>query len=772
MLPASKSAYNATDTNKHSHPIPNRSYILSLLKMHDKALTRRQLAEQMALDSAEEQEGLRRRLRAMERDGQLSFDPREGYSVLREEDKIEGRVIGHRDGFGFLARDDGGDDLLLTQRDMLTLFDGDRVQVRISGLDNRGRQKAALLSVTQRNSEHLVGRVYVDGDSFFVRPENTRISQEIDIEDDHLMGATEGQYVVVALSGYPCEHYRALGKVTEVLGDERAPGMEIDVAIRTHGIPNTWTDEALTAANALGDYVTEADKSHRADLRQLPFVTIDGEDAKDFDDAVYCERNGDGWRLWVAIADVSHYVTPDSVLDKEAQKRGTSVYFPGQVVPMLPEVLSNGLCSLNPHVDRLVLACEMQINRAGNMTSYQFSEAVIHSHARLTYTQTNQMLNTKGAADKRTGLWERRPQIEALYELYCALSDARAKRGSVDFDTQEVAFTFNESRKIDQITPVERNDAHRLIEECMLCANVATAQFLEKMKLPALYRNHHGPQQKKLKNLRAFLASRQLQLAGGSRPTPEHFDRLLSSLSNRTDAGVIRSMMLRSLSQAEYSPDNIGHFGLAYTAYAHFTSPIRRYPDLLVHRAIRSVIRGQESGSLLRRALNAVSGRGGDPVHRIDGAPALTPQQSYPYGLEDMKALGQQCSALSRRADKASWDVEAWLKCDYMREFVGDTFTGTIITVTQFGAFVELDHLGVEGLIHISAMNNDFYHFDEHAQCLRGERTNETFTVGDTVEVQVDQVDMAQRKIAFSLSEPDHGAMRPNKTRTSKRSRQ
>lgn len=772
MLSKSNSAFNASDSQKHSHPIPNRDFILNVLKKHGSALTRTQLAERMELTSAEEQEGLRRRLRAMERDGQISFEHRTGYSVLREEDKVTGRVIGHREGFGFLARDDGGDDLQLNPRDMLQLFDGDRIQVRLSGVDNRGRQKAALVSVIEHSTSQLVGQVCVEDDSFFIRPSNNRIAQEVDIEDGELLGAKEGQFVVVALTGYPCERFRALGKVVEILGDEQAPGMEIDVAIRSHGIPHEWPSEAIAAADALGSDVTESDKLHRVDLRALPFVTIDGEDAKDFDDAVYCQADANGWRLWVAIADVSHYVTPDSELDKEAKKRGTSVYFPGHVVPMLPEALSNGLCSLNPHVDRLVLACEMKINHAGNMTSYQFSEAVIHSHARLTYTQVDTMINAPGS-EQGQSLQQRFktvvPHLATLHDLYTALGKARAERGSVDFDTQEVQFAFNEARKIDQILPVERNDAHRLIEECMLCANVATARFLEKMKLPALYRNHHGPQQKKLKNLRAFLSLKQLSLAGGHKPTPAHYDQLLSSLGNRPDAGVIRSMMLRSLSQAEYSPDNIGHFGLAYSAYSHFTSPIRRYPDLLVHRAIRSVIRGKESGNLLHRAFKAVSGNKSDPVHRIEGATSLARGQSYPYDMTTMRALAQQCSTLSRRADKASWDVEAWLKCDYMRRFVGDTFTGVITTVTQFGLFVELEDTKVEGLIHISTLDNDFYHFDEATQSLRGERTNATYAVGETVQVQVAQVDMDTRKIAFSLPALSDAPKRAKKK--SKRSR-
>jgi len=486
----------------------------------------------------------------------------------------------------------------------------------------------------------------------------------------------------------------------------------------------------------------------------LPFVTIDGEDAKDFDDAVFCEQRNDGWRLWVAIADVSHYVTPDSLLDREAQKRGTSVYFPGRVIPMLPEALSNGLCSLNPNVDRLVIVCEMQISKKGKMTGYQFYEAVIHSHARLTYSQVNVMLSkSESNVVKRMSRENLTnfPQVSALYQLYGVLKEARSIRGAMDFDTQEVQFQFNNSRKIEGIFPVERNDAHKLIEECMLCANVAAASLLGKLKLPAIYRNHNGPTPLKLKNLRTFLGTKGLTLSGGNNPTPIHYDQLLNSIEKRSDAGVIQKMVLRSLSQAEYNSDNAGHFGLAFSAYAHFTSPIRRYPDLLVHRAIRSVIRGQQTGSLLKRVTRSIVNVGYEPVKRISGAPKLDATTAYPYDMKSMASIAGHCSQVSRRADKASWDVEAWLKCDYMRNAVGDTFYGTITTVTKFGLFVELNDTKIEGLIPISSLSNEFYAFDEDKQELVGNEQRNIYAVGGAVEIRIEQVDMKQRRIKFSL---------------------
>nr|WP_320134660.1 ribonuclease R [uncultured Amphritea sp.] len=756
-----KTAINAADFEKYSNPIPGREYIMGLFDEPGKYLNREQLGKTLKLFEDDEKEALRRRLRAMERDGQLNFDPRKGYSLLTEDDLIEGTVIGHPDGFGFLSIDGPGDDLYLHESQMLKAFPGDRVQARISGVDRRGRQEAQIIKVLEQNMTEVVGRLRVDDGEYFLQSENSRMRNEIDIPDDQLNGAEAGQYVTVEITEYPCNRFNAEGKVIELLGDSMAPGMEIDVAIRNHDIPHKWPQDALNAAEALGDEVTASDKQHRADLRTLPFVTIDGEDARDFDDAVYCEkRKSGGWRLFVAIADVSHYVIPGSPLDVEAAERGTSVYFPGHVVPMLPEALSNGLCSLNPNVDRLVMVCEISINNAGKMTSYTFSEGIIHSHARLTYTQVGALVSSSETELGKTVAHQHAdvvPHLHALHHLYAVLRKARTKRGSIDFEKQEVQFKFTEDRKIDKIVPVVRNDAHKMIEEFMLCANVATAQFLEKINLPALYRIHEGPVEKKLTNLRAFLSERGLNLAGGDKPTPAHYDRLLKSLGDRPDAQIIRTMMLRSLSQAEYSSDNQGHFGLAYPAYAHFTSPIRRYPDLLVHRAIRSVIRRSETGSILSRTLKKITGAT-DSVHRVKSAAPLEQTKSYPYDLTAMKNLAEHCSLVSRRADKAGWDVEAWLKCEYMQDHVGDIFSGVISTVTNFGLFIELDDTQVEGLVHVTALNNDYYQFDAAQQRLVGERTRVNFGIGDKIEIRVVRVDMDQRKIEFELAYKDDAA--------------
>jgi ribonuclease R len=523
------------------------------------------------------------------------------------------------------------------------------------------------------------------------------------------------------------------------------PGMEIDVAIRSHDIPWEWPDEVVDEAGRLEAEPLEEDKQHRVDLRDLAFVTIDGEDARDFDDAVYCEKRRGGWRgwrLWVAIADVSHYVRPGSALDEEAAKRGNSVYFPERVVPMLPEALSNGLCSLKPEVDRLAMVCEMDISQKGNLEGYRFYESIIHSHARLTYTQVGEVLE-KGShpeVDKR-----RVPDLKRLHDLYKTLLGARDKRGAIDFDTVETRIIFDEQRKIEAIVPVVRNDAHKLIEECMLSANVAAARFFDEHKLPILFRVHEGPGEQKLENLRGFLGELGLDLRGGDEPTPSDYRELLAQVEGREDTSVIQTMLLRSLSQAVYQPENKGHFGLHYPAYAHFTSPIRRYADLLVHRGIRHVVRSKIKSK---------------QVQRVKGAEAISVKQIFPYDERAMVVHGEHCSMTERRADDATRDVQAWLKCEYLQDHVGDEFDGVIAAVTSFGLFVELADLYIEGLVHISALPGDYYNFDAAKQRLVGERSGRSFQLGGKVEVQVARVDLDDKKIDLEMvgANPDKSA--------------
>ncbi|MCQ4276623.1 ribonuclease R [Stutzerimonas degradans] len=735
----------AREAEKYDNPIPSRELILRHLSERGSPAAREQLVEEFGLVSDEDVEALRRRLRAMERDGQLIYTRRGTYAPVDKLDLVCGRVSGHRDGFGFLIPDDGSDDLFLGPAQMRLVFDGDRCLARVSGLDRRGRREGAIVEVISRAHETIVGRYQIESDVGFVVADNPKIQQEVLVTPGRALNAKPGQFVEVKITHWPTPRFQPQGDIVEVIGNYMAPGMEIDVALRSFDIPHVWPEAVLKEAARLKPEVDEKDKLKRVDLRHLPFVTIDGEDARDFDDAVYCEKPGGwklltgGFRLYVAIADVSHYVKVGSALDHEAEVRGNSVYFPERVVPMLPEQLSNGLCSLNPGVDRLAMVCEITLNKSGKMTDYQFYEAVIHSHARLTYNKVSDMLERpKSPEGKRLSeeYAEVLPHLKQLYALYKVLLKARHTRGAIDFETQETRIVFGAGRKIAEIKPTERNDAHKLIEECMLCANVATAAFLQKHDIPALYRVHDGPPLERQEKLRAFLGELGLSLHKGKEgPTPKDYQALLERIQDRPDFHVIQTVMLRSLSQAVYSADNHGHFGLNYEAYAHFTSPIRRYPDLLVHRAIRSVIRSRRDTPHVRR----------------EGATSMPKARIYPYDEAALEQLGEQCSMTERRADEATRDVVNWLKCEFMRDRVGETFPGVITAVTGFGLFVELTDIYVEGLVHVTAMPGDYYHFDPLHHRLSGERSGRSFRLGDSVEVRVMRVDLDERKIDFEL---------------------
>ncbi len=740
----------AREAEKYDNPIPSRELILQQLSDRGSPANREQLVEEFGLTTEEQVEALRRRLRAMERDGQLIYTRRGTYAPVDKLDLILGRVSGHRDGFGFLIPDDGSDDLFLSPGQMRLVFDGDRALARVSGLDRRGRREGAIAEVISRAHETLVGRYYEEGGIGFVLADNPKIQQEVLVTPGRASNAKVGQFVEVKITHWPTPRFQPQGDIVEVVGNYMAPGMEIDVALRSYDIPHVWPDAVVKEAHKLKPEVEERDKEKRIDLRHLPFVTIDGEDARDFDDAVFCEKNASGWKLfsggwklYVAIADVSHYVKVGSALDEEATVRGNSVYFPEQVIPMLPEELSNGLCSLNPQVDRLAMVCEMTMSKTGKMTDYQFYEAVIHSHARLTYNKVSAMLEQpKGTEGKalRSEYKEVLPHLKQLYSLYQVLLAARHERGAIDFETQETRIIFGAGRKIAEIRPTQRNDAHKLIEECMLAANVATAAFMQKHEIPALYRVHDGPPPERLEKLKAFLAELGLSLHRGKSkdgPSPKDYQALLETIRGRDDYHLIQTVMLRSLSQAVYSADNHGHFGLNYEAYTHFTSPIRRYPDLLTHRAIRSVIRSKLDTPHVRRA----------------GAVVMPRARIYPYDEAALEKLGEQCSLTERRADEATRDVVNWLKCEFMKDRVGETFPGVITAVTGFGLFVELKDIYVEGLVHVTALPGDYYHFDPVHHRLAGERSGRNFRLGDTVEVRVMRVDLDERKIDFEMSE-------------------
>ncbi|WP_068829097.1 ribonuclease R [Pseudomonas sp. BMS12] len=738
----------AREAEKYENPIPSRELILQHLSERGSPAAREELVEEFGLTTDEQLEALRRRLRAMERDGQLIYTRRGTYAPVDKLDLIRGRISGHRDGFGFLIPDDGSDDLFLSPAQMRLVFDGDRALARVSGLDRRGRREGALVEVIERAHETIVGRYFEEAGIGFVEADNPKIQQEVLVTPGRTGGAKIGQFVAIKITHWPTARFQPQGDIVEVIGNYMAPGMEIDVALRSYDIPHVWPEAVVKEARKLKSEVEEKDKENRVDLRHLPFVTIDGEDARDFDDAVYCEKNSSrwklfsgGWKLYVAIADVSSYVKVGSALDEEAQKRGNSVYFPERVVPMLPEELSNGLCSLNPHVDRLAMVCEMSMSKSGELLDYQFYEAVIHSHARLTYNKVSYMLEQPKSSEGKSLREEYKevlPHLKQLYSLYQVLLAARHERGAIDFETQETRIVFGSGRKIAEIRPTQRNDAHKLIEECMLAANVATARFMLDHSIPSLYRVHDGPPAERVEKLKAFLGELGLALHKGKEgPKPKDYQKLLASIQERPDFHLIQTVMLRSLSQAVYSADNNGHFGLNYEAYTHFTSPIRRYPDLLVHRAIRSVIRSKRETKHVQRA----------------GAASMPKARIYPYDEAALEQLGEQCSMTERRADEATRDVVNWLKCEFMQDRVGETFEGVITAATGFGIFVELKDIYVEGLVHVTALPADYYHFDPVHHRLAGERSGRSFRLGDSVEVKVMRVDLDERKIDFELAE-------------------
>lgn len=735
-MPRKRSRRTPVDPNfereaqKYENPIASRELILDRLAAAGHPLGFEEIAAQVGIDGDERLEALRRRLRAMERDGQILCNRVGSYLPVNQADLIRGRVIGHPDGFGFLVPDDHSDDLFLSPRQMRGVLHGDRVLGRVVGVDHRGRREGGVIEILERGSEQLVGRIRVEDGIGVVTPDNKRITHDILIPPDGLGETVDDQIVVVRIRPQASRKERLRGEVIEVLGAHMAPGMEIDIAIRAHGLPFQWPDEVTAAADRFGAEIPDSARKSRTDLRRQPLVTIDGEDARDFDDALYCEEMEGGWRLWVAIADVSHYVIKDGALDREARNRGTSVYFPQQVIPMLPEVLSNGLCSLNPEVDRLCMVCEMEIGRRGALRAYRFHEGVMRSHARLTYTQVAAML-----VDGDQALRQRHaalvPHLERLYAVFQALHGARVRRGAIDFDTTETRIEFGPERKIERIVPVERTDAHRLVEECMIAANVCAARFLKRQKLPALYRLHDRPPAEKLDDLRDFLSGVGLTLEGGDQPTPAHYSMVLREAAGRPDKQLIETVVLRSLSQAMYGPSLGGHFGLALDDYAHFTSPIRRYPDLLVHRGIRHVLRkGKAPG--------------------------------FPYSHSDMESLGEHCSMTERRADDATRDAIAWLKAEYMEDKVGEVFDGIVSGVTGFGLFVEIVDVFIDGLVHVTSLDNDFYHFDPIRHRLTGERGGRVFRIGDRLRVQVIRVSLDDRKIDLRLVDegPSEGAGR------------
>lgn len=711
-----KDPHEERERGKYDNPIPSREYIMAYLDEIGRAVSKKHLIHAFGLEDEEQIEALRRRLRAMERDGQIMSNRRAHYALVKKLELIRGLVIGRKEGYGFLVPDDGSPDLYLSSYQMRLVFPNDIALARISNIDSRGRKEGFIVEVLERNTTHAVGYYREEGGVCFVEPEKKEIQQIILIPREYTSNAKVGQIVNAQIIEPPTFKRQATGKIIEILGQHMAPGLEIEVAIRSYELPYIWPEEVQQEADQLSSEIDEKDIQNRKDLQHLPFVTIDGEDAKDFDDAVFCQEQNGKWKLYVAIADVSHYVKTESHLDREAHIRGNSVYFPNRVIPMLPEALSNGLCSLRPDVPRLVVVCEMDITKDGQRENAIFYDATIRSHARLTYTEVAAMI--AGEAEHPT-LYS---HIKRLYNVYKKLLKQRLTRGALEFETVETRIIFGENRKIQKIIPVERNEAHRLIEECMLLANVSAAEFIAQQGLPLLYRIHKVPDTEKLEKLRSFLQNIALRLTGKTNPTPMDYAKLLRKIKGRPDAHIIQTILLRSLKQAIYSPVNEGHFGLAYDSYCHFTSPIRRYPDILIHRAIKHILSGKK------------------PI-------------DFPYEQEQLFLFADHCSMTERRADDATRNVIDWLKCEYMLDKVGLEFEGIISEVTGFGIFVELKNIYVEGLVHITALKNDYYHYDPITRKLTGKRTQTVYGLGEPIKVKLVKVNLDQKQIDFDLTD-------------------
>ena len=709
--------------------------ILQVLAASDGPMDTDALARKLALTAPERFDALEKRLGAMLRDGQLLQNRRGGYVPAERADLIAGTVIANPDGFGFLRPDSGsGDDLFLPPFEMRKAMHGDRVLASVTGVDRRGRREGTIVEVLERRLSRLIGRYTEEAGIGYVVPDDKRIQRNVMVPADGRNDARNGQLVVAEITTPQDAHRPPIGRVLAVLGDKLTASQAVEAAIHGHDIPHEFPPEVLAQATAVPLDVQPADIAGRVDLRKLPLITIDGEDAKDFDDAVWCEPNRDGFRLIVAIADVSHYVRPGTPLDDEAQLRATSVYFPGFVVPMLPETLSNGICSLNPKVDRLCFCCDMQVGRDGIVTAAEFYAAVMHSHARLTYTDVWNAVGEGIPEDDHDAALAKigalLPQVQRLHQLYKLLDKARAKRGAIEFESSEVRFVLDARGEVSQAGMLQRNDAHKLIEECMIAANVQAALFLLAAHIPAPYRDHDKPPESKYADLEEFLKEFHLRLPPWAKVKPKDFRNLLEKIRERPDAALLESVILRSQSLAVYAPDNIGHFGLALEAYAHFTSPIRRYPDLLVHRAIKHALAGGKPGT-------------------------------YTYSPHAMASLSLQCSERSRRADEAQREVDERYRAAWMESHVGKQFDGTISGVTSFGLFVELDESKVNGLVHVTQLANDFYHFDAVRKTLTGERRGRVYRLGDRVRVVVLKASVEDRKIDFRLVEGDAGGQKP-----------
>ena len=711
----------------YENPIPSRELILEVMTNHGVPIKKNDLIRLLDIQE-DEAIFLEKRLRAMARQGQILINRKDVLCISEKLNLIPGKVMGHPDGFGFLIPDDKTvNDIFLSPRELSQVLNNDRVMVQVTGQDRKGRLEGTIVEILERVNKIIVGRVVQREGVTIVAAEDKRINQDFLISHNDDMNAKTGQVVEIEVTTQPARRVKPMGKVIKILGNYDDSGIEIEIALRKHHLPYEFSPEAIKQAEAYSKNVSTSDHKGRKDLRSLPLVTIDGETARDFDDAVYAEPLKNGWRLVVAIADVSSYVSPQTSLDDEALERGNSVYFPRRVIPMLPEALSNGLCSLNPNVDRLCMVCDMVINEIGKVTSYEFYPSVMNSKARLTYTIVDQILN-KNNQELQSEYENVVPHLINLQKVFDILFKQRELRSAIEFDSTETTIVFNEQGKIDFIKPVYRNQAHRIIEECMLSANVCAADFLLDNNGDGLFRNHETPTAEKLENLRGFLLEFGLSLSGGDSPTSKNYGELIKKITGRPDEHLLQTVLLRSMQQAVYSNENKGHFGLAYEAYTHFTSPIRRYPDLIVHRAIKEKLTNKKSS------------------------------------VKNISQIAMHCSGTERKADDATRDVESWLKCYFMQDKVGKIFEGTVAGVTGFGLFVELDDIFIEGLLHVTELGSDYFTYDKQKHAMVGERTTIQYRLGDRLKVKVVRVDLETSKIDFSLV----GGERKNKTEKKK----
>jgi len=710
----SSDPFLSREKENYQNPIPSRELILEIMNDHGVPIPKKELIKKLEI-TKHEYPFFEKRIGAMARQGQILINRKDILCISKKLNLIPGKITGHPDGFGFLIPEDSSlQDVFLSPKEMSKVFHGDEVMVQVTGLDKKGRQEGVIVEVLTRGNSMIVGRVIQNHGVTIVRAEDKRISQDILVPYHQDMNAQPGQVVEVEMTTQPDFRTKPMGQITKIIGNYSDSGIEIEIALRKHHLPYEFSKEAIKESESFKDEILISDHKDHADLTELDFVTIDGETAKDFDDAVFAQKAESNMRLFVAIADVSNYVRPNSQLDKEALSRGNSVYFPRRVIPMLPEKLSNGLCSLNPQVNRLTMLCEMVIDNEGLVSEFKFYPAIIFSKARLTYTIAHKILyeNDDDLTKKYSHILTNLKSLKKVYDL---LSKQREKRSAIEFDSVETAINFNEDGKIDSIQPIHRNEAHKIIEECMLAANVSAAKFLLKENSPAIYRNHESPKEEKLELLKNYIAEFGLKLGGGQKPSAKDYSALLQSIRSRPESQMLQTMILRSMQQAVYETKNKGHFGLAYDTYTHFTSPIRRYPDLIVHRAIKERLKRNE----LR--------------------------------VKDLDVIAKQCSTTERRADEASRDVEDWLKCYFMKDRLGDVFSGTISSVTGFGVFVSLDEIYIEGLIHVTDLGNDYYVFNKSKHALTGERSGKSFGMGDRVKIKVAKIDMELSRIDLIL---------------------